>query len=335
MKKYLISVIVSGSVCVMFMSALMVPYAPAKPQATPPDKKPAENKQAAKIDQKAELPAGPTLNRKVQVQKAAVVGRVANLDNFVQQNIRQGRSSVRAELIFARKVCALNVEQLRRINLDAEKALKDAATKFAENQQLRGVRIAAKGANGPNTQSTDGFKALQQELALVMKKNLTPEQFSRYEAELNKRDANRRRSALHYLVDAMDRDLYLSDQQRVKLTESLASHWDDSWCTSLEYVLYGNQFYPVGIDAYVIPIFDDTQKRVWQGTQKVGANWGFGGVMGNFMNDNDALEEELGEAKKVEPAANGLIRDVAIPVQIHVNAMEIKQVGVEDAPKQK
>ena len=89
-----------------------------------------------------------------------------------------------------------------------------------------------------------------------------------------KRNANRRKAGLHYLVDAIDRDLYLSDQQRVKLTETLVLHWDDSWCTSLEYVLYGNKFYPIGTDAYVAPILNNAQKRIWQGTQKVGAQLG-------------------------------------------------------------
>jgi hypothetical protein len=70
---------------------------------------------------------------------------------------------------------------------------------------------------------------------------------------------------------------------------------------ALEYVLYGNQFYPMGVDAWVTPLLDDSQKKVWQGAQKVGMVWGFGGVWSALMNDNDALEEELGEVKKAEP----------------------------------
>jgi hypothetical protein len=296
------SLTVSGFVCVMFASALVVPPAPAEPQSSAPDQKRTEIKQETKGGMKAELPVGTSVVRKVQAQKAVVVDRgAANLEQFVQQNIAQGRPSVRAELIFVRKLCGLNAEELRRINQDAETALKDAATKFAESQQQPRVRFDVRTANRAIARTTYGANALQQELAPVMKKNLTPEQFARYEAEVEKRNANRRQSGLRYLVDAMDRELYLSDQQRAKLTESLSSHWDDSWCTSLEYVLYGNQFYPVGIDAYVTPILDDTQKRVWLGTQKVGAQWGFGGAMGNFMNDNDRLEEELGVEKKIDP----------------------------------
>ena len=115
-----------------------------------------------------------------------------------------------------------------------------------------------------------------------MKKDLTSEQFAHYQAEVEKRDANRKQSAVRFLVDAIDRDLYLSGQQRLKLTESLLAHWDQSWSMSLEYLLYGNQFYPLGIDAYVTPFLDATQKKIWQGTQKVGGIGGIGGVFGGL-----------------------------------------------------
>ena len=70
---------------------------------------------------------------------------------------------------------------------------------------------------------------------------------------------------------------------------------------SLEYLLYGNQFYPQGVDAFVTPFLDATQKKIWQGTQKVGGIGGLGGVLGGFMMDNDALDIELGEARNAAP----------------------------------
>ena len=312
-----------------------------------PDAKPAEIKQGTKVELKAELPVGTPVVKKalpqVQAPQAVVARRVANVENLVQQNIRQGRASVRAELMFVRKICAVDTEQLRRINQDTERALKDAATKWAENQQQpRGATPAARLAMARKAQSDNGIKVLQDELALVMKKNLTPEQFSRYEAEIEKRNVSRRRAALHYLIDALDRDLFLSDQQRVKLTETLVLHWDDSWCTSLEYVLYGNQFYPLGTDAYVVPILNNAQRRIWQGTQKVGPNWGFGSVMGNFMNDNDALEEELGVEKKVDPVQDVQMAVPAFPGQVpHIGVLqgrvmiEAKKGVVKEVPRNK
>ena len=131
-----------------------------------------------------------------------------------------------------------------------------------------------------------------------MKKDLTSQQFARYQTELEKRDAHRTHSAVRYLVDAVDHDLFLSDQQRVQLTESLTSHWDRSWDWALEYQLYGNPFYPVGVEPYVTPFLDANQKKAWQGHQRLGANANSFGMLGGFMNDNDALEVELGEVRK-------------------------------------
>ncbi len=345
MKKCLLSLIVSGSVGVMFTSAIVLAQVPVNPRTAGPDQKSAELKRETKIEKKAALKVEGVVIKKVPNAFAgAAVVRAGNVEAFAQQNIRQGRPTMRAEVIFVRKLFGLNTEQLRRIYQDAETALKEAATNFAESQQRPRVRVVGQARTAPVARNLDGGKVLERAFAVVMKKHLTPEQFSRYEAEIEKRNANRRRSALHYLVDTMDRDLYLSDQQRLKVTESLTSHWDDSWCASLEYVLYGNQFYPMGIDPFVTPYLDDTQKRVWQGTQKVGAPWGFGGVIGNFMNDNDALEEELGGPKKIEPVQNpGLqIPAIAEPVsyikaQIHRpdGMFEKRNAVIKDSPKNK
>jgi hypothetical protein len=70
----------------------------------------------------------------------------------------------------------------------------------------------------------------------------------------------------------------------------------------MEQALYGNQYFPVAIDRYVNSLLDDAQQKAWQGAQKVGTFWGFGGVWGSIMNDNDALEEELGEVRRAQPA---------------------------------
>ena len=66
----------------------------------------------------------------------------------------------------------------------------------------------------------------------------------------------------------------------------------------VDYLLFGNQFYPTNIDPLLNPILSNSQKKVWQNVQKVDGYWGFGGVWGNFGNDNDELEVELGEPKK-------------------------------------
>ena len=54
--------------------------------------------------------------------------------------MRQARPLVRAELIFVRKICELDVEHFRRINQDVEAEFKNMAKKLVEARQ-RGVRV--------------------------------------------------------------------------------------------------------------------------------------------------------------------------------------------------
>ena len=172
--------------------------------------------------------------------KARCLPAPANLENLVQQHMRQARPSVCAELLFVRKVCELDVAHFRRIHQDTESAFKDVMTKFVESQQ-RGEsawrpRARSRSRSRDRRLLMESLSCMRR-LDSVMKKDLTPEQFAHYRAEVEKRQAFHKQAGVRYLVDAIDRDLYLSDEQRLKLAESLSSHWDPGWNTSLEYLL--------------------------------------------------------------------------------------------------
>jgi flagellar biosynthesis/type III secretory pathway protein FliH len=124
MKRIFGSLVVSGSVGVLVTTALVVAQ---EPKAIPPPPAAPEAKPAA--------PAKRAVANAAAVKKAREAARAAQLENLVQQFMRQGRPSVRAELILVRNICHLNMEELRAINRDAESALKEAVTKMAEAQQ--------------------------------------------------------------------------------------------------------------------------------------------------------------------------------------------------------
>jgi hypothetical protein len=300
MKQFLGALMVSGIVSVVITSALVVAQVPrSEPSGG-----------TITVTKKLELRDADKERQKVPFPAAKVLARSANIENLVQQYMRQARPIVRAELIFVRKVCELDMERFRRINHDVEAEFQDLARKFVEAQQEGTERVVGKVQKG---RLVDGLALLRAGLASVMKRDLTAEQYAHYRAEVEKRDAHRKQSAICFLVDAIDRDLFLTDTQRLKLIESISSHWEESWSLSLEYVLYGNAFYPLGIDAFVTPFLDATQKKIWQGTQRIGRIGGIGGVLGGFMNDNDALKPELGEAKKADRADVPPIRRVEVP----------------------
>jgi hypothetical protein len=289
---------VSGVVCGLWTSAIVLAQ-DTKPAPAPaqPTLKAFMKKVDAKAVEKVGAKAKATPAKGV-VRKQAVFNLDANLNPRIQQFEQQGRPIVRGELVFVRHICNLTPEQLRPISRETDQTLKDIAKKMVEDQQNgRPIRVRGQGATTP-----DAGSRLQEELALVIKKHLTPDQYARYRSEFDKRSANRKLAALSFLVDSIDRELVLSSQQREKMSESLSSHWEDGWCMYIEYLLLGNQFYPHTVDQYVTPLLNDNQKRVWQGVQKIGGFFGgFGNMMGGMINDGDLVLAELGLEENAEP----------------------------------
>ena len=96
------------------------------------DQKSEEIKQGTKLEKKVDLKVEGVMIKKAQqnaIARAATV-RLGNVEAFAQQNIRQGRPAMRAEVIFVRKIFGLNTEQLRRINHDAETGAQRGSDEF-------------------------------------------------------------------------------------------------------------------------------------------------------------------------------------------------------------
>ncbi len=249
----------------------------------------------------------------IAVQKQAVVNALriraaaqpaqANRAPLTQQFTNQARPLLRAELIFARNVCQLNRDELRKVNRDAQEMLGQVVEKLVDAQFQPRARVQTTGRM-PN--GVDSHQLLADGVTSVMKKNLSAEQWARYEPQKLKRDENRKRTTIRYFVDAIDRELYLSPRQCEQLAAGLNDSWDPAWTMYLENHLFGNKYYPITIDPLVTPLLSDAQKRVWGGVQKVGVYWGFAGMLAGFVNDADGLEIELGEPVRAgAPAKNG------------------------------
>jgi len=309
MSRLISTLSVSGGVCAVFSSALV--FAPAarstgQPPAGTTTVTTIEVKSTANMIQKGAPPQAPIMTKAAARQKGArqpvrIINQ-ANRAPMIQQNRAQVRPAVRAELILVLRVCQLNTEELRRINRDAQQVVSDVVTKVVDAQLQ--PRVIAPG-KGQSPAVLDGGKLLADALDVVMKKDLTPQQWSKYRDERDKRDAYRKECTLRFLIGAVDRELFLSPEQRTRLQESLSSNWDTGWQLYVDYLLYGNQFFPMSIDNLLNPILSDAQKTVWQNVQKVDRFFGFGGVWGGFGNDSDELEEELGEERKKQPGDYG------------------------------
>ena len=242
---------------------------------------------AAPVEKKAEA--------KLQVGKAVIkraqplAVRVNNQDGQVQQMMMQIRPVLRAEFHIIRVACRPTPEQRKAIAQAAEQTLRDVTKNYVESMR-RPMTAAQRAANDPRRMIEEG-------LLQAIKPQLPAEQVARYQEELTKRAAGRKRLALRNLVARLDHDLVLSPEQRDKLSESLSANWDDAWGQSLEMYLYDNNFFPQISDQYVVPFLNESQKKVWKGAQRFQTFWGGFGIMGGVI-DNDPLEdEELREAR--------------------------------------
>lgn len=309
MRQFLGCLVSIGVVCALTTP----PFAPAQE----PEKKGAPGGQTTTVKtivvQKGEIqkakeeePATTTVEvKKREVQKVQVVGKavagqlVVNMVPQVQQFTQQFRPILRAELHLVRTACELTEEQRKQVARKGEGILKDAATKYAESQQkMMQPRRAGQAVSLPDPRAL-----IQEGILASLKTHLPPEQLARYQEEIDERAVNRKQLAVQNLVAKLDQDLVLSAEQRDRLGESLSSTWNDAWGQSLQMFMNIDQFFPNIPDKYVLPILNETQKKVWRNIPKTQANfWGGFGMFGGMM-----LEDMAGadEARKADPNQEG------------------------------
>jgi hypothetical protein len=248
-------------------------------------------------------PAPRTVATRRPAQAAAAIARevqmvkmqVAMGNNQAQQFIQQFRPILRSEYHIVRVVCRPTPEQRQQIARAGEQAMRDAAVKYVDMMR-RPMTAAQRAALDPRKQIREG-------LARSVKAVLSAELASRLKDEMVRRDASRQQLAVRNLVARLDHDLILSPDQRDKVAESLRTHWDDSWGQSLEMFMYDYQFMPPIPDQHVAPFLNDSQKKVWRGTQKVQTFWGGFGMVGGVMADDPLEDDELRVARQ-EAARN-------------------------------
>jgi hypothetical protein len=253
-----------------------------------------------------------------------------NLEPQVRQFIQQFRPAMRAEYYFLKSICAPTPEQRVALARDGEKAVRNAARAFAEAQ-----RRPAQVRNG-RAIYPDPRRLIEEEMGRAARDHLTPDQAARYVAESEKRAADRHRAAARNIVAKLDGDLVLNPEQRDKIAESILAQWDESWCQSLETLLYGDQYYPRLPDSIVVPHLDEAQARIWRGNAP-NQNYFFGFV-GNMMpqedprEDKELIDARLATERDQPPLAPVVRRGMAVPAPAPPAAAVKMEVQVKAAP---
>ena len=195
------SLVVSLIVAACFTWAAVFSQAGAATSAPPPGG--AQEKKVAKPEEKParakagdsritgttvrfEGPRAETREVFVKAVGKQAVNRVAqpNRAPLIQQFANQARPLLRAELIFARNVCQLNRDQFRKVNQQCQEMLDEVVGKLvdAQFQPRLGPQVKGPGAN-----NLDPQQLLSDGVVAVMKRELTSEQWSRYDIERQKR----------------------------------------------------------------------------------------------------------------------------------------------------
>jgi hypothetical protein len=221
---------------------------------------------------------------------------VGNLQPLVQNFTIQLRPMMRAEYHFLRSVCRLTQEQRKGMARSAERSLHETVQELARMQQ-GGIRIQR--LAGGQTVYPEPRGMIQKRFLAAAKQQLSPDQATRYAAELEKRAVEDKKVALDNLMAKFDHELLLSDEQRQKIRESLSSHWTDAWRQSPQTLFTDTTYFPPIADEFVVPYLEKAQRSLWHNaikTQQFGwGNWNFGG----FAIEDDPLEDrELVEARE-------------------------------------
>jgi hypothetical protein len=301
MRRIIACFVISGCTCACFASAVVLAQAGGGGGAQAPAAAPAKKGVTQKgvvtirgniaVNQEGDDPTRRVLKQArppMPVRQPVQPNRAP----LIQQFTSQALPLLRAELVFARNVCHLNRDELRKLNREAQKMLDEVVVKLVDAQAQPRVRVQS-GGRAPN--NLDAHQLLRDGVVAVMKANLNTGQWQAYQAERQKRDENRKRATIRYFVDSLDRELYLSPGQCKELEEAFEYQWDPLWTTYLENHLLGNKYYPMSVDPMVTPLLTEAQKKVWGGLQKVGVYWGFAAMTAGFGSDPDDLAAELGE----------------------------------------
>jgi hypothetical protein len=183
----------------------------------------------------------------------------ANADDArLQQYVQLLQPTMWRELDFVRQVCDLTPEQRPKVKSAADAAVKEAAKAMLKPQRQPQQVFAA--------------KLVREGLNEALKKTLSAEQLEKFTAEETSREAAMKKAAIQGVVSQIDGALFLSKEQREKITAALDASWQPEWEHWLFMHQFDGQYLPQVPDQPVVPHLSAEQRVVWQGLQKVTIN---------------------------------------------------------------
>jgi len=208
--------------------------------------------------------------------------------HFLAEFTQQFRPLLTAELRFIDMICRPTPEEQGAIRAAGDASLQLAVKTYVDalmEIESGGLR-RERPKEWPNPR-----KLILEELARSVRQTLPGDRAGRYQQELEKRAAARKRATLVYVVSKLDRALLLSDEQREALMKVMNSNWKEAWGERLEHLRHGEDLLPVLPDDQVLPILSDAQRELWNRRSKVENGISYWGGFGFFQPpQEEALE---------------------------------------------
>lgn len=198
-------------------------------------------------------------------EDAPVAAPAEALDAQAMQYEQLLKPKMWKELEFIKQACNLTREQRPKIKAAALASLKPAA-----KQLLQQMQQPQQGQNDPGA-------TIRNDLRKTLEATLTKKQLASYQEAISKRSAVVKKTTIKSVVAQLDSFLYLTREQRDKITQGLENNWQDKWEPWLMIWQYGGNYFPMIPDEHIVPHLNEKQKSVWQGVQKVNPSvWGGG-----------------------------------------------------------
>ena len=258
-----------------------------------PDRAPAADPPSGQDEAKVitvEKVTTPAQGKAVIMEKAEVIppgavnGLGVNVEQAAQTMVLRLGLILRTELRYLTLSARPTLEQRRGIALEAGRALQEHARAQAGANLGNGGVVAQKmvvevqaGAPKPvmvqravaANARTDARRLIHDAVEAAARARLAPEQFARYQEELDRKVRERREVVLVNIVAKLDGLLALGQDQRDKLQEALRTHWDDRNFPTVETIAMYEQYYPTIQDVLILPILSDGQQKIWRNAQKI------------------------------------------------------------------
>lgn len=208
---------------------------------------------------RAAAPAKPPVRVKAAAIGVFEVAQPAQLEAQAQQYEQYMQPKMWRELEFIRGCCDLTPEQRPLIKAAGLASAKEAAKQFVRNQQ--------------RSNQTDLGVFIRKEILPALENILTPDQMAQYQQAAAGRAASIKKAIIRSTIARLDTLLYLSREQRDKITESLTTNWQAEWEAWLSLSSYGASYFPMIPDHHLTPHLNEQQKKLWQWARKLNPNF--------------------------------------------------------------